>query len=204
MRGSRTVRFFSPTAAAAATAFLNRLDLHCFLPLASDRHNVQGLLASNATEGLFHRSCKTLKSFRGRSCGRRCSGLVRSSAETNLEGKPYRGVSGGKRLFLTRSAAGFGRRLAICWSQRLAEWVVGSWLPVAAYWIELGGRPSWPLALVTQTDSPPHTSATNLLQTSLTSNWERINVNLIRDSRQRRAIIAILPLDVLWTLSKIV
>ena len=60
------------------------------------------------------------------------------------------------------------------------------------------------MALVTQTDSPPHTSATNLLQTSLTSNWERINVNLIRDSRQRRAIIAILPLDVLWTLSKIV
>ena len=37
--------------------------------------------------------------------------------------------------------------------------------------------------------------------TSLTSNWEPINVRLIQDSWQRKAIIAILllPLGVLWT-----
>ena len=51
----------------------------------------------------------------------------------------------------------------------------------------------------------PNQTHTNLFSpapsgTSLTSNWERINVKLIQDSRQRKAIIAILllPLGVLW------
>ena len=38
-------------------------------------------------------------------------------------------------------------------------------------------------------------------RTSLTSNWEWINVKLIDDSRQWRTIIAMLPLCVLWTVS---
>ena len=139
MRASRTVRFFSPTA-AAATAFLNRLDLHCFLPLASDRHNVQGLLASNGTEGLFSQILQNPNNFQRSQLRpemfQPCENFGRNKSRRETIS---RSIGKGKGCFLL-GAAGFGRRLAICWSQRLAEWVAGSWLPVAAYWIELGGR----------------------------------------------------------------
>ena len=84
---------------------------------------------------------------------------------------------------------------------------VGGWqlAAVAAYWIELGGRASmaghWSpnQTLLTLDCNKSFLSHLLASETSLTSNWERINVKLIRDSHKRRAIIAILPLCVLWT-----
>ena len=177
MRASRTVRFFSPPSPPAATAFLNRLDLHCFLTLASDRHNVQGLLASNGIGGLFCKSCKIETINRGRSCGRRCSGLVRSSDKNNSRRGNHTIVSRRKELVsYSKRLASAGRR----WGWQyvgLKGWQSGSgsWLAVAAaYWIELG-RPSWQewqewdgCPLVTQPDS--HSS--NLFSPA---QWDQFN-----------------------------
>ena len=161
-------------------------------------------MASNGTiKSLFHKSCKIQTIIRGCSCGRRCSGLVRSSAETNLEGKPCCRVSGREKV------ASYSKRLALAGGWQyvgLKGWQSG-WLAVGSQWqriglnweAELAGHWSPNQTLLTLDCNRSNLFSLLPSETSLTSNWERINVKSIRDSHKQRAIIGILPLDVLWT-----